>query len=155
MEKSKDRRSFPADTVRVCVEQYGNYDVSGKIFGKKFAGGLDFDNAADLLLKTDLLLDERHRPQAFQQKRSFQKKRRALLQEQAGDSDESEETEIFRQSGCYGTYDVVIQSRKHASWQGFVRDEQGEFLGEFQSELNLMEIILRRTRLVFLSVRAE
>lgn len=125
MGKAEGGRNFPADAVRVCVEQYGNYDVSGKIFGRNFVGGLDFDNIADLLLKTDLLLDEQKRPQAFQQKRSFQKSRQELLTVQKEDLDRSEGKEIFQQSGRYGTYDVVVQSRKHASWQGFIRNEGG------------------------------
>ena len=50
--------------------------MAGRLYSIASGWGKEFENVADLLLKTDTLLDRQKLPQAFQEKRSFQKKSR-------------------------------------------------------------------------------
>ena len=49
---------------------------------------------------------------------------------------------IEEQMGKYATFELAIQSRMHASWQGFLAECNGTVRGSFESELQLMEMIL-------------
>ena len=141
------KRIFPMNTIRICVEQYREFDMAGEMYCQLSGEALYFQNLSQFLLQTDRMLDHNGGPQSWQEKRSFQEKSRQMYffkePKNSGDFslwkiDEGIETRW----GTYGTYDIVIQSRRHTSWQGFVRDENGQFLGSFESELMLLRLIL-------------
>ena len=49
---------------------------------------------------------------------------------------------LEEEMGKCATFELVVQSRMHASWQGFLADPNGVPLGSFESELQLMELVL-------------
>lgn len=151
MEGQKSEGKFPMNAVRVCVDRYGGYDAAGRLYSKQISRGMEFYSIADLLLRTDRILDSGGWPQSFQEKRSFQGGKtgpppgqRAGGVPRAGRIPVAltEDEVIEEQRGRLETYDLIIQSRMHASWQGFVRDGTGRFLGAFESELQLMQIMM-------------
>lgn len=151
--EKKTAAPFPAKGVWVCVDRYGNYDMAGRLYSIASGWGKEFENVADLLLKTDTLLDRQKLPQAFQEKRSFQKKsREEKSREETGRAAERTEPErlpkeeVLEQRGRYGTYNIGIESRMNTNWQGFVRDEDGKLVGIFESELELLNILLRKSK---------
>lgn len=148
MEEKKKASPLPRKGVWVCVEQFGNYDLAGKLYSMTSGRGAEFENIADLLLKIDTLLDKENNPQAFQEKRSFQRKSREGT---SGEEQERASEEVLRieagavtsQRGRYGTCHIEVESRMNTSWQGVVKDESGKMLGVFESELELIGILLR------------
>ena len=57
--------------MRLCIDAGHAYDVSGRLYSRTTGICLRFASMAELLLKTDALLDEIGSPQAFQRKRIF------------------------------------------------------------------------------------
>lgn len=106
---------------------------------------LRFASMAELLLKTDALLDEIGSPQAFQRKRIFST---GKPKEMTGhpDHDRAAVRNELRDRRADGKirhhFELAIQSRMHASWQGFLAECDGTVRGSFESELQLMEMIL-------------
>lgn len=131
---------FPLNGLRICVDQFKVYDIAGRVYSP-MAGELEFFNFSDLLLKADKLMDEKKFPQSFQKKRTFDEQgEMSQTQQMAGMTNE----EIFAQKGKKATFDLVVQSRKRTTWQGFIRTESGEVTGRFNSELELAETIFEQ-----------
>lgn len=126
---------FPLNGLRVCVDQLDTYDISGRVYSK-MAGELIFSSFSEFLLKTDRLMDEKKFPQSFQQKRSFEENTSVpVVSTGNGMSDE----EILEQKGTKFTFDLVIQSRKRTTWQGFLRTDSGKAARSFESVLEMTE----------------
>lgn len=151
----EERRAMPVAPLKgvwVCVDRCGNYDLAGRIYSGPGGQRTEFENVADLLLKIDTILDARKSPQAFQKKRSFQKKKKEAgsgKTEERSPGEANQELDfqtVLRQRGDYGTFNIDIESRMHTSWQGFVKDETGRLIGVFESELGLIDILVRRGR---------
>lgn len=145
---------LPSNYVRVCVDQYRDDDIAGVIYSRSLPDGLRFENMAGLLLQTDTLMDQQRGPQAFQKKRTFRKeeqnkkeKNQIFPESDRAAAGKSDEGGARPEGGCrYGTYDIIIQSRKHTSMQGFVKDEYGRVQGEFESELKLVQILMEQVK---------
>ena len=131
--------------MRLCIDANHSYDVSGRLYSRKTGTYLRFASMAELLLETDALLDEIGSPQAFQRKRIFCTGKPGemtdirLTTEQPSGAD----CVVEEQMGKCATFELVVQSRMHASWQGLLTDCDGTVRGRFESELQLMEMVLQ------------
>ena len=146
MEEKKKACPFSQKGVWVCAEQCGNYDFAGKLYSMASGRGAEFENVADLLLKIDTLLDKENSPQAFQEKRSFQKRNREEFSGERQAEKKApgmEDCPVTSHRGRYGTCYIEVESRMNTSWQGVVRDESGILLGSFESELELIGLLMR------------
>ena len=140
MEKANEKKIiFPLNGLRVCVDQYSPYDLSGRIYSR-LAGEITFSTFSEFLLKADRLMDEKKFPQSFQQKRTFEETAETAA---VPCGSEMSSEEVLGQKGEKGTFDLVIQSRKKTTWQGLIRLESGEFAGTFESVLELTAKIFR------------
>ncbi len=145
---------LPSNYVRVCVDRYRNDDIAGVIYSRSLPDGFQFENMAGLLLQIDTLMDRQRGPQAFQKKRTFRREEQNIKEKNpispesehvaAGKSDEGDARPENRSR--YGIYDIIIQSRKHTSMQGFVKDKYGRVRGEFESELRLVQILMEQVK---------
>lgn len=136
------RGRIPLNFLRICVDRCGE-DLSGRVYCRMSREGLPFRNLGELLLRADLLFDEKDYPQSFQEKRSFAEQplrysRRGMPKAFLTDQ------EILNRQGAYCTLDVLVYSRRQASWQGILirRGMPGK---SFRSEKELMEIIIEET----------
>lgn len=127
--------AFPANAVRVCVDQSGA-DFSGRIYNRMSEEPLVFGNCSEMLLRTDDLFDRCGYPQSFQQKRSF-----VLSEERqnryARPQVRMENEEILKQRGAFRTFDIVVRSRRRAGWQGSLKALDGETT-EYVSAIQLL-----------------
>lgn len=136
METANEKKIiFPLNGLRVCVDQFSAYDIAGRVYSR-MAGEMTFSSFSEFLIKTDRIMDERKFPQSFQQKRTFGDKAGGQVQPSG---EEMSDQEILSQKGKLGSFDLVIQSRKRTTWQGFIRSESGEVTGSFGSVLELTE----------------
>lgn len=139
-EERKGKREYPLNAVRVCIDSCGD-EICGRIYSRMSEECLVFKNAAQLLLRTDRLLDVCGYPQAFQIKRSFAPEgaaagRHALPELILG------EEQVSGQRGNICTFDIFIGSRRRTSWQGYITDEK-EASVKYRSELELLREIWR------------
>ena len=136
------RNVFPANGIRICVDEYDEQELSGRIYSKLMSQPLMFRNCGELLLKADGMFDQKGYPQAFQCKRTFSGKKvngsycmRPLLF--------LSDSEIFYQKGKCGTFDVIVRTRRHAGWQGYMRNvSDTEGMTAFHSELELLRKLI-------------
>ena len=136
------RKAFPVNGIRICVDEYDEQDLSGRIYSKLLPHPLFFRNCGELLLKADSMFDETGYPQAFQCKRTFSEGKalgnycvRPVLF--LSDSD------IFHQEGKRSTFDVIVRTRQHAGWQGCIRSvSDNEEMKEFRSELEMLRKLI-------------
>lgn len=137
---------YPANAIRICVDQCENHDVQGRIYSKFLTEPLLFRNCGEMLLKTDYMFDQRGFPQTYQRRRHFGDRKEEVhhLPEEELMGDEN----ILEQSGNHSTFDVIVQSRKKSSWQGVLKTWDGSPVTEFRSEMQLLnwiwEMVLNR-----------
>lgn len=131
-------------TLRFCVDSPENQteDVRGRIYGIALEDEVIFSGSTELFVVIDKILDKIGKPQASRQSRSFQEKEeRAAAPYCSTPKIYHTSQEILEKKGSYMTRDVSFISRLRSSWQGIVRDEEGELLGQFESDLELIHLL--------------
>lgn len=137
IERRSERRPLQVNTLRLCIDSYGS-DIRGRFYSRMCQDAVSFDNCGELLLRADMLFDERGYPQPFQEKRSFTKERKRCSYCACPEEFYPEE-EILKQKGEFCTMDVTVWSRRRAGWQGSLLYPDGTFLSGFQSEMEMLE----------------
>ena len=56
MSMEEKKRIFPMNTIRICVEQYQEFDMAGEMYCKLSGEALYFRNLSQFLLQTDRML---------------------------------------------------------------------------------------------------
>lgn len=136
---------YPLNAFRICADTIGE-DVEGRVFSPLKAECIPFRGMGELLVKMDELFDRVGYPQAFQDKRSFDKdKERTNLYRGIPDG-ELKPGDIISNTGKIRTFDIVVTSRKNTSWQGSVQTDDGTVLGDFNGEIALLAIILNKSK---------
>ncbi len=136
----KDRKIFPINLVRICIDVYQNAEISGRMYSKMQAEEIVFHSCSELLLKVDRMFDENGFPQAFQQKRTF--KDRGTCKCYSGmPAEHMSDENIDKQCGETATFDLVVQTRCRTGWQGILWKTDATEGGRFGSEMELLKII--------------
>lgn len=136
---------YPLNAFRICADAIGD-DVEGRVFSPLKAESISFRGMGELLVKMDELFDRVGYPQAFQDKRSFDKDKERVNLYRGIPEGELKPADIIRESGKVRTFDVVVNSRKNTSWQGCVQTDDGTVLGDFDGEIALLAIILKNSK---------
>lgn len=133
-----DRQAFPPNMIRLCIDQYDD-DIKGRMYSKMDAEPLKFENCCEMLLKADAMFDQYGYPQSFFDKKNFIEGRETghYVSPRQLQSDEV----LNRQKGKLCTMDVLIRSRRQASWQGIIKKIDGSPPQEFQSGMELLGCI--------------
>jgi len=136
---------YPLNAFRICADVISD-DVEGRVFSPLKAESISFRGMGELLVKMDELFDRVGYPQAFQDKRSFDKDKERVNLYRGIPEGELKPADIIRESGKVRTFDVVVNSRKNTSWQGCVQTDDGTVLGDFDGEIALLAIILKNSK---------
>jgi len=136
-----DRKRFPLSCLRICIDQAQDGEIRGSFYSpmdreKHVANGFE-----EFMLKAEQIFNDHDYPQAFLVGRSFQDKAKDETLYQGKPLAARSDVEMDAFVGLVATYDVIVESRRKASWQGYVRDVDGQTLGEFNGILELAEII--------------
>ena len=135
----KEREYFSPSTLRVCIDRIDGYQIYGRVYCRMQKDAISFHDINELLLKVDLLFEEKGFPQSFQEKKEFGQRE---IKESFSYCYRPElfltEEEIRSFHGEVRTVNLVIQSRRHTSWQGFVI-ENGQMIGGFDGEIGLLK----------------
>ncbi|MCF0143293.1 MAG: hypothetical protein HUJ75_07945 [Parasporobacterium sp.] len=132
-----NNKEFPANSIRICFDDIKA--VEGSISGVCMETSVDFRGKRDLIVKIDQAFDAIGQPQPHQVIRSFQKQEKNY-KSYIGDPARYHTSDDIRQKkGEALTVDMIMTSRHHTEWQGFIVDEKGEELAKFESSLDFFD----------------
>lgn len=135
------KRKYPSNGFRICVDGREN-DIRGKVFSPLEERTITFSGFNELMLAMDEIFDKNGYPQAFQEKRTFTDKKGSAPYH--GVPEVSPEAAlIYEKEGTLFTVDVIVESRRNTSWQGYVYLTDNTKLGDFQGEIELLQILLQ------------
>lgn len=138
---------FPVSALRICIDEMTPGDSShlvGRIVGVGLAEAYDFTNSYALFLLIDKLLDKIGRPQAARKLRSFGEQEESSKSTYIGNPPRFHTgEEIVAVQGRLRTRDVYFISRMHSTWQGFIKDDAGDLIGNFESDLDFLSLLLK------------
>lgn len=134
-------RKYPLNGLRVCIDSMEGGEIRGFFYTPLDRESHEAHGFEDFVLKADHLFDKYGYPQAFVSGRSF-----------GGGSLEGNhyrgmpeavltDEEILAHRGKYATCDIVVESRRNATWQGIVGDSRGKVLDRFEGVLDIMKIL--------------
>lgn len=132
------KRFYSPNMFRVCIDACKE-DINGRAYSPILAGEIPFSGFGELLLKMDKLFDSIGYPQAFQDKRSFEKERSSTNTYRGIPKMVQDVSSILEQTGKCRTYDIAVVSRRNTSWQGILFDAGGMECGKFDGEVELLE----------------
>lgn len=135
---------YPLNAFRICADRIDE-DVAGRVFSPLRLECIAFRGMGELLVKMDELFDKVGYPQAFQDKRSFDKDRERVNLYRGIPEGELKPTDIVDKCGIVKTYDVIVNSRKNTSWQGTVYNADGTFVADFNGEIALLAAIINNS----------
>lgn len=137
-----DRQGFPPNMIRLCIDGYDN-DIKGRMYSKMNQEPIEFDNCCEMFLKADEMFERNGYPQSFCDSRNFIKgtvKGRYDLPNLHKEPLFKDE-DLQRQAGLLCTLDVLIRSRRQASWQGIIKMEDDTRIHEFHCAMELLRCI--------------
>ncbi len=139
MSDKKNDRTYPANSLRVCIDGDAAQGIRGRFYSKMNREPISFHDFGEMIVLADKLFDKRGYPQTFQEKRSFRGAETGTGHYAAPEIFLSDE-EIHAQQGAYCTFDILVQSRRRAGWQGGLLSADG-IMREYQSEMELLKEI--------------
>lgn len=146
MTKNSDvKYVFPINMIRLCIDKYDG-DIEGRVYSKMSGKGIVFKDCCEMLMKTDEMFERIGYPQSFCDGRSFvekNKKSHYKLPEEFLNNDNV----IQKQEGIVCTLDVLVHSRRQASWQGIIMGQENFQDNEFNCAIELLRCIGKIVRL--------
>lgn len=136
---SNDRQIFPPNMIRLCIDGYED-EIKGRIYSKMCEAPMEFDNCCEMLMKADELFEQIGYPQSFCDSRNFITGTAKGHYELPGKSLIKDE-DLKKQEGQLCTLDVLIRSRRQASWQGIIKAEKDSPTHEFSCGMELLRYI--------------
>ena len=133
---------YPPNAFRICADKIEE-DVEGRVFCPLCKEDIHFSGMGELLVKMDELFDAVGYPQAYQDKRSFDRGKGRANAYRGIPQGIRKPEKIISQAGDCITLDIVVTSRRNASWQGEIYDVESRFLGGFSGEIELLENIIK------------
>jgi len=133
--------------LRVAVDEYDEGRIAGYVYSRRLKEPIHFQYGADLLLQIEDLMDEQDFPRAFQKKRTFHKsvrKNAGHSEEDEDDGENMDEETVNQVQGKIATFALNIITRQNTSWQGYIDLLDGAPRRAFNSDLELLSIIMEK-----------
>ena len=131
-------RSMPYNMIHLCIDEFNDYKIKGKAYNPTLQQPIVFDDIDDAFIQLDNVFNKNGNPLASQSIRSFTKKEKeASYQHKPPVYVNYDELLVY--TGEVKTLDIVVKSRRKATWQGLVIVEEKTY--PFQTLLELMKII--------------
>jgi hypothetical protein len=113
----------------VCIDSYEGRVPKGRIYNQYMDGEISFASMMDFILAMEDMLEKMNYPQAYEEKRTFQRTK---------DSGYNVKECPITEKGKLATFELKIFFRQNASWQGTLGwlDEGHE--ESFRSVLEMM-----------------
>lgn len=133
-------REYPVNAFRLCIDGC-EADLIGEAYSPLSDEPVLYKGFAELLLKMDKIFDMAGYPQAFQEKRSFKKKKTVAASYRGIPKAGELQNQIWTKKGKMVTLDIVIVERRNSSWQGEIHRTDMEEMTVFRGEIELFGYI--------------
>ena len=133
------RLNFKSAIFKLCL----NTKSSGIIVGQRLCEPIPFSSLPDMLFRLDYVMDGQNYPRAFQRKRSFERdnKKHENVAYAKSPAELTSLEVVDSYSGEVATLLLHVITRQNATWQGSVTVDGGTERYDFDSDLQLLEII--------------
>lgn len=120
-------------TTLVCIDDYTNKIMRGRIYNPHLPNGVEFAGVMDLLLQMEKMFEDLKCPQAFSSLRTFR----------PGNGERIAPTEASKdiREGAVATFSLRILFRQNSSWQGSLMWHEGKTEEPFRSVLELLMLM--------------
>lgn len=122
---------------RICVDEYHEGEIRGRIYNNYYAEPIVFENAIQFLKKMEALFDGFEYPQKTLKTRSFRRSGEEKLIGQMALSEPQPQDARGRKA----TFHVKVVFRKNATWQGNILWVDQKKEESFRSALELLELM--------------
>lgn len=134
-------RRYPLNGLRVCIDSMSDGEITGYFYSPLDGEAHEAHGFEDFVLKADHLFDKYGYPQAFVNGRSFGESIPNGNHYHGMPVAVRTDEEILSHRGKFATCDIVVESRRSATWQGIVGDSYGKVLDRFECVLDIMKIL--------------
>lgn len=135
------RIKYPPNGFRVCIDSRES-DIGGVAYSPLVEQEITYNGINELILEMDRIFDQKGYPQAFQEKRSFFSRKKSSTPYRGVPEVIPDAEKIYEKTGKIFTVDVVVEARRNASWQGYIRPVDGAKIKRYQGELELLQLLL-------------
>lgn len=136
------RNSLLPNLIRLCIDGYQDGSAYGKVYFTTRKEAITFQDLAQMVIAVDNILDVQGYPQSFQDKRTF-------FKEKTKDSTYTYKPEIiinhdewYNHLGTCQTYNILIESRYHTSWQGTLYDKDNYIIKSFDNIFSILNELI-------------
>lgn len=122
---------------RLCIDECQNNVHKGRVYMPLSKHSIPFNDLTNMVLLVDKVYDRNDYPKAYQHKRSF------YTEELPKHKPELKYPidKLLQQQGEIASFDILVMTRQHTSWQGLIKKTSGEVIDHFDSDLDLIQII--------------
>lgn len=138
------KTEYTASTLRICIDEMktAENDIKGRIYGVAAQEEAAFSDSSEFFVLIDRILDAIGKPQSSRRCRSFRETEAASCTSyQYRPVIYHSSDEIREYTGKVLTRDVTFISRLRSSWQGIMKDEDGNLIGHFDSDLEFIALL--------------
>lgn len=134
-------QSIPSTSLRLCIDRFDEDDMGGRILGVALENEIPFTSVRSFVANVEKAYDTIGQPQAGQISRTFGKQKVKPTPYVAVPKRYHASREIKSAAGSIKTFDLIMQTRHHAEWQGVLKDTEGNPLGTFKSVLECIQLM--------------
>lgn len=142
-----DKQNVDYRRIRICLDNLENTQLAGRIYNITLKEPILFYDFGKMIIDVDTLFDDIGSPQSFQKRRTFGNPK-AKKQFQYHKEIVMNKEEFFEKKGALYTFDFVVKSRLHTGMQGVIYNIDGDMIGHFENEMELLKKILEITNLL-------
>lgn len=132
------RQYYSLNSFRLCIDQCQNDVYCGRIYTPLQKEPIFFSDLTHMVLLMDKVFDKNDYPKAYQNKRSFQEENLVRQKPEVKFSIE----ELLKQNGSVASFDIIVVTRQHTSWQGMIQYLNNGIVKQFDSDLSLIQVII-------------
>ena len=138
MNMLKYAKSIPFNMIHVCIGEYDHFQMKGYAYNITIESPIEFFDIHEIILRFEEVFNKNGNPLSSHLSRSFMK------QEAVGRYQNKPEVlcdweTIAKKRGKITDFDIVVQSRRQATWQGSLFFDGQEIV--FQDVLEMIKII--------------
>lgn len=139
---------FARNVICICIEKKEGGDYIGLLWHQYSYAPIEFNGVSDMLMLMDDLFDEWDFPQRGLDKREFNKSKEQELMNDNTDELVIDKVQaasgiknVQNKKGTLATFMVQVKFRQNATWQGTVIHSESNTRTDFESAMELVDIM--------------
>ena len=133
---------FVPNLLNVCIDEYTEEEMKGRIYHCYSAEEILFGNVIDIIKEAEKVFDAISFPQASTKSRTFSDKE---VERQTCLTKKMDQRQVATYKGEKGTFLISVRFRQNATWQGDFRHEES---GDVRSFVDVVELMKQMEQLI-------